>query len=136
MEKVTRHDNDLESSKNLVQAILQILVEHQRWDELCDQTLQLCKRHAQLKQVVVEVVRVAMASLHLSPGDDAKLKLLKALREVSKGKVIFISNAKFFLARWLNNHYFVNFLIKILVFFNYGVFVWINYYPKKIIFDF
>jgi 26S proteasome regulatory subunit N5 len=57
------------------------------WKSLNDHIALLCKRRAQLKNVVQDVIRRGVEFVEQTPGKETKLELIETLREVSQGKI-------------------------------------------------
>jgi 26S proteasome regulatory subunit N5 len=90
-EKKTRLAADVNSTKLIVAALLDLLRECNDWKSLNDHISLLCKRRAQLKQVVQEVIKKGVTFVEQTPDTATKYELIETLREVSSGKVTFFS---------------------------------------------
>jgi len=87
LEKKTRLAADLDSTKKLGIAIVNICRECEAWPSLNDHIELLCKRRAQFSKVVQAVIQTAYAFVEETPDKDTKVKLIETLRTVSMGKI-------------------------------------------------
>ncbi len=89
-EKKTRLAADTSSTKLIASAILELIRSCNDWKSLNDHISLLCKRRAQLKQVVQEVIRKGVSYVDQAPDTSSKYELIETLRDVSSGKVHLI----------------------------------------------
>lgn len=87
LEKKTRLAADGPSTRKVALAIIDLLFEIQDWSALNDHIALLCKRRAQLKQVILAVVKRGYEIVTEFKEKSIRLMLIETLREVSAGKI-------------------------------------------------
>lgn len=87
LEKKTRLAADLDSTKKLGVAIVNLCRECEAWAALNDHIELLCKRRAQFSKVMQSVIQTAFAFVEETPDKATKVKLIETLRLVSVGKI-------------------------------------------------
>lgn len=87
LEKRTRLAADMDSTKELGVAIVNLCRECEDWPALNDHVTLLCKRRAQFTKVMQAVIKTAYGFVEETPDKETKVKLIEALRVVSAGKI-------------------------------------------------
>jgi len=87
LEKQTRLAMDVDSTKKLAQAILDLCHSQGQWALLNEHITLLCKRRAQLTKVMELTIRAGCAWVDATPDKATKLALIHTLRKVSMGKM-------------------------------------------------
>jgi len=88
LEKKTRLAADLDSTKKLGIAIVNLCRDCKAWATLNDHIELLCKRRAQFSKVVQAVIQTAYSFVEDTPDKDTKVKLIEIIRKVSDGKIV------------------------------------------------
>jgi len=87
LEKKTRLASDMNSTRELAHAILQLLRDFNKWKLLNNHISLLCKRRAQLKKVMQNVIQDGVKYVEETPNKETKIELIETLRIVSSGKL-------------------------------------------------
>ncbi|ERL86079.1 26S proteasome non-ATPase regulatory subunit 12 [Dendroctonus ponderosae] len=87
LEKQTRTGADMISTGRVLVAICQICKEAKNWTALNDHIIMLTKRRSQLKQAVTKMVQECCTYVDETPDQEAMVKLIDTLRQVTEGKI-------------------------------------------------
>merc|ERR1712130_292770 len=87
LEKKTRLASDMPSTKELAHAILQLLRDCNQWKLLNTHISMLCKRRAQLKKVMQQVIQDGVKFVEETWDQETKIELIETIRTVSSGKL-------------------------------------------------
>lgn len=100
LEKKTRLSQDSAMCWKVVEKILEMIFEANKWKQLSDTVTMISKRRSALQKVVYKMVVQAMGYLDKSPDLETRVSLIEALRKVTEGK-IFVELESARLARML-----------------------------------
>lgn len=90
LEKQARSAADLSSTSRLLIKIIEVLHDAEDWEGVNTQLSTLSRKHGQLREATRRMVDRAMEwlpELEKDSKEDARLKLIETLREVTEGKV-------------------------------------------------
>lgn len=87
LEKKTRLASDMVNTKELAHAILQLLRDNNKWKLLNFHISMLCKRRAQMKKVMQQIIQDGVSFVEDTPDKETKIELIETLRTVSAGKL-------------------------------------------------
>ncbi|KAI0516159.1 hypothetical protein KFK09_008831 [Dendrobium nobile] len=87
VEKQMRLAGDVAGTKKAVIEIVELCYKARAWKTLNDQIVLIAKRRGQLKQAVTAMVQQAMQYIDDTPDIDTRVELIKALNNVSAGKI-------------------------------------------------
>lgn len=88
LEKKTRQASDLASSKQVLERIVELLVEKNKWDDLDEQLTLLSKKHGQLKLSIQYMIQIIMEHLKADKIDlDTRIAAIETIRTVTENKI-------------------------------------------------
>ncbi|CAM6090625.1 unnamed protein product [Calypogeia fissa] len=87
IEKQFRLSANVNGTRKVVVAIIQLCYDARAWKTLNEQIVLLSKRRAQLKQAVTAMVQHAMNYIDDAPDQDTRVELIKTLNAVTVGKI-------------------------------------------------
>ena len=87
LEKQCRVGNDLPNLKRVVLRAVQICKESGDYEKLVETCDFVVKRRSQKNAAVTEVVKEAVQYVEGAPDDDAKMKLVVCLRDITDGRI-------------------------------------------------
>ncbi|KAF6776850.1 hypothetical protein AHF37_03969 [Paragonimus kellicotti] len=87
LEKQARMASDAISTGRLLEAMVDLLADAGKWDQLSKHLETMTKKRNQLKQAVTKMVQRCITYLDRTPTEETKLELIAALRRVTEGKI-------------------------------------------------
>lgn len=87
LEKQVRQASDLDSSKRVLSTIVQLLVSHQKYEDLSELIMTFSKKHGQFKDAIQSMIQEFIKHLDDMSDEQTKVKVLESILAVTENKI-------------------------------------------------
>jgi len=87
LEKLTRLAGDMPSTSEILEAVVEICFEGQRWQYLNDNMTLLAKKRSLIKASISKMIKKAYTYVEKTPTLETKIALIECLRDITDGKI-------------------------------------------------
>lgn len=87
LEKLTRLAADMPSTSLILEAIVELCFEGQRWTYLNDNMTLLAKKRSLIKASISKMIKKAFTYVEKTPTLETKIALIECLRDITDGKI-------------------------------------------------
>ena len=87
LEKLTRLAADMPSTSEILEAVVELCFEGQRWQYLNDNMTLLAKKRSLIKASISKMIKKAYGYVEKTPTLETKIALIECLRDITDGKI-------------------------------------------------